>query len=96
MKYKKLITNYNKRVNWKKKELTEWLICKTLLIYTQNWQTLRRISHKFANINKLTQIRNCCVTTGYTKGITKKTRYSRFRIRSLAQQGFLYGIRKSS
>jgi ribosomal protein S14 len=99
MKHKKFISDLNKRRQYKKIEILKKVI-QTLFLYSQD-SFLRLILIKKTcskNLQKKfkTHIRNYCVITGRSRGVSKQFKVSRIAFRSLNNKGIFFGLKKAS
>ena len=92
----KLIRDKIKRENYKKLEAErlKWLIIKNNAILPLE---LRKIAdNELSKLGSRTLIRNRCLLTSRGRGVIKKWGISRIKMKELAEQGALTGIRKAS
>jgi small subunit ribosomal protein S14 len=92
---KKHIKNKKSRNSFKQVEIKQ--ILASILIRTNN--SLSKIissSRKAGTKFSLTRIKNFCVLTGRSSGICTYFKISRIKLRNLALDGLLNGIKKAS
>jgi len=97
----KLIKKNNLTLNKHTLNSLNFFICKILffdktIIFFLNREKIRKFFNKFSRLSSLTYFQKTCVLTGRSRGNWSLFRLSRIKIKDLAWEGLLVGLRRAS